>query len=380
MTKVLVLHNTYQNLGGEDIAVENEISLLGEHFEIETLFFSNNVLNYFSQLIYFIFNKNFSSMKKLENKINDFKPDVVYIHNTWFKASIGVFKILSKKNLKIFIKLHNFRYFCTKSYLSRNHLENNLRCNACGLSKNDVGMFNKYFTDSYTKSFLVNRYGRMYYKVIKNSNIQIIVLTKFHKQYLQKLGIDKNRIIIIPNYLDLAESKNSNKNFNLVYAGRVSKEKGINKLITSFQKSKLENWNLKIIGAGPLLDELTQKNKSFKNIQFLGEKSNKEVLSIISKSSAVITATLLFEGQPTLLCEASHLGIPSIFPKSGGIEEFFPINYKLSYQQNNNDDLVNKLNSLEDLENMKKIGLENQNFINDYLDYDRILNKFKDIF
>jgi len=129
-----------------------------------------------------------------------------------------------------------------------------------------------------------------------------------------------------------------------------------------------------------LLDELIQKNKSIKNIQFLGEKSNKEVLSIISKSSAVITATLLFEGQPTLLCEASHLGVPSIFPKSGGIEEFFPINYELSYQQKNNNDLVNKLNSLEDLENVIKIGLVNQNFISDYLGYDRILNKFKDIF
>jgi len=379
MTKVLVIHNTYQNLGGEDIAVENEISLLGKHFEIETLFFSNNVSNYFSQLIYFIFNKNFSSMKILENKINNFKPDVVYIHNTWFKASIGVFKILSKKNLRIFIKLHNFRYFCTKSYLSRNHFENNLMCNACGLSKDDVGIFNKYFIDSYTKSFLVNRFGRMYYKIIKNSNVQLIVLTKFHKQYLQKLGIDKNRITIIPNYLDLAESKNSDKNFNLVYAGRISKEKGINKLINSFQRSKLENWNLKIIGTGPLLDELIKKNK-FSNIHFLGEKSNKEVLSVISKSSAVITATLLFEGQPTLLCEASHLGIPSIFPKSGGIEEFFPINYELSYQQNNNDDLVNKLNSLEDLENIKKIGLENQNYISDYLDFDRILKRFKDIF
>ena len=29
MKKVLVIHNKYQDLGGEDIAVENEIKLLG---------------------------------------------------------------------------------------------------------------------------------------------------------------------------------------------------------------------------------------------------------------------------------------------------------------------------------------------------------------
>lgn len=380
MKKVLVLHNSYQNLGGEDIAVENEISFLRKHFELETLFFTNNISSYIAQFIYLVFNKNFSSMKILKNKIQDFNPDIVYVHNTWFKASIGIFKILLKNNLKVFIKLHNFRYYCTKSYFSKNHLGNNQRCNACGLNKNEIGMFNKYFIDSYFKSFLVNRYGRIYYKLLKNSNIQLIVLTEFHKQFLQKLGINNKRIITIPNYLHVAELKNSVDNLNLVYAGRISREKGIYDLIISFQNSKLRKWNLNIIGTGPLLDELIQKYKSFENIKFIGEKSNQEVLSIISKSNAVVTATSLYEGQPTLLCEASFLGIPSIFPKSGGIEEFFPINYELSYQQNNNIDLVNKLNLLEDLEGVKKIGLKNQDFINNYLNSDKILNKFKNSF
>ena len=59
-------------------------------------------------------------------------------------------------------------------------------------------------------------------------------------------------------------------------------------------------------------------------IEFLGEISNSQTLEIISNAKAVITATKLFEGQPTLLCEASSLGAVSIFPKTGGISEFFP--------------------------------------------------------
>ena len=42
---------------------------------------------------------------------------------------------------------------------------------------------------------------------------------------------------------------------------------------------------------------------------------NLETLNFISTSVAVITATKLYEGQPTLLCEASLLGVPSIFPE-----------------------------------------------------------------
>ena len=43
MKKLLVIHNSYRNVGGEDIAVNNELSLLDKHFEIEKLIFSNQI-------------------------------------------------------------------------------------------------------------------------------------------------------------------------------------------------------------------------------------------------------------------------------------------------------------------------------------------------
>ena len=47
-------------------------------------------------------------------------------------------------------------------------------------------------------------------------------------------------------------------------------------------------------------------------------------MKMINESKAVVTATKLYEGQPTLLCEASVSSVPSIFPDYGGISEFFP--------------------------------------------------------
>ena len=51
----------------------------------------------------------------------------------------------------------------------------------------------------------------------------------------------------------------------------------------------------------------------------------------------------MYEGQPRLLCEASSLGIPSIFPNFGGMNEFFPPEYELSFEQYNHEDLNEKL-------------------------------------
>ena len=144
-------------------------------------------------------------------------------------------------------------------------------------------------------------------------------------------------------------------------------------MINSFTKSKLSNFKLKIIGEGPLSLNLN----SFTNIEFLGRLENDKVLKLVGLSSAVVSATKLFEGQPNLLCEASSLGVPSIFPKSGGIEEFFPKDYILSFDQYNYDDLIDKLNFLQDKSLAKEIGLKNKAHIEEILKKDSIHYQFE---
>ena len=76
-------------------------------------------------------------------------------------------KEIKSKNIPIVVKLHNFRFNCTKSFVSKKHVEKGVTCNACGyISKNRI--FNKYFVDSYLKSFLVNYYGKKYFKIFIN--------------------------------------------------------------------------------------------------------------------------------------------------------------------------------------------------------------------
>ena len=112
MKKLLIIHNKYRNLGGEDIAVENEVNFLSRHYDVRTLFLDNNVQNYYKQAIFFLLNKNIEVNSMVEDEILDYKPDIIYVHNTWFKASAGIFKIIEKSGIKTVIKLHNFRFSC----------------------------------------------------------------------------------------------------------------------------------------------------------------------------------------------------------------------------------------------------------------------------
>ena len=166
-----------------------------------------------------------------------------------------------------------------------------------------------------------------------------------------------------------------NKEKLVVYAGRISEEKGVEELINSFLKTKLDGFSLKIIGDGPQLKYLQQKYNS-KYIEFTGELKNNDVLKIVAKSRAVVINTKLYEGQPTILAEASLLGIPSIFPDTGGIAEFFPEKYSLKFEQFNYKELEEKLSTLDRTKLMETIGNKNREFIKKEFSINGVLNNF----
>ncbi|MDB2368370.1 glycosyltransferase family 4 protein [Candidatus Actinomarina sp.] len=381
MKKILVVHNRYQLTGGEDIAVDNEIEFLKKHFQVKALLFDNKIVSKskFLRLIFTLKNKD--SVTELEKVYTEFNPDYVYIHNTWFNASLEIFRFLEKKQGNVVLKLHNFRYDCTKYFKSKNHLNNKKICPACGYRYKKLKYFNKYFEDSYAKSFFVFLYGRKYIKILLNSNFKIAVLTKFHSEHLLNLGLDISRLEILPNIIANKPILKIGKiDKSLVYAGRISNEKGLNELINSFNEVDAKEVKLKIVGDGPILKQLIQKNKN-KNIEFLGQVSNQEVKKIISESIAVITATKLLEGQPTLLHEASLLKKPSIYPKTGGLSEFFPDDDPYSFEQFNYDQLVEKLRLLvTDVDRSQQIGEQNYNFIMKNLSTEIIKEKYLKLF
>jgi glycosyltransferase involved in cell wall biosynthesis len=138
-------------------------------------------------------------------------------------------------------------------------------------------------------------------------------------------------------------------------------------MIATFLTANIEGVTLKIIGDGPDLKYLKNKYRDNKEIRFLGQISNNEVINHIQASNLVATSTKLFEGQPTILCEASLMGIPSIFPDSGGISEFFPQDYEFSFKQFDYKNLESKIKEFFLLDDPSEVGEKNKMFLEKYL-------------
>ena len=159
----------------------------------------------------------------------------------------------------------------------------------------------------------------------------------------------------------------------------VYQRKIIKELIESFRNSGLAGYKLRMIGDGPLLTEFKEKFENEKII-FSGHLSNQETLKYINNASCVVTATKLYEGQPNLLSEASLCKVPSVFPNSGGIKEFFPNDSKLMFEQYNYHDLVLKLQELNKPEFLEEEGKKNYVYIKNFLDIEKIITQFNKLF
>ena len=379
MKKILVIHNKYRIFGGEDSNISDEIRLLEKLYKVDYIEFDNSLRFSILDLFYLLIGKNITSNNLLKQKIKNFQPDFAYIHNIWFRGNVGLFKVLEKNNIKTFLKIHNFRYECTRYFLSKNHLKGLVECPMCGYSNKTI--FNKYFDQSFSKSFLAIIFGKRYFKILKKNEIEIIVLNNFHIDKiinnsgipLEKVKIAKNPLAIFHNQSDY----NPESNY-IFYAGTLSKAKGLKELIDTWSKLNNTKLKLKIAGDGELKDFIISKQNT--NLDYVGVVNNKESQNLIKNSRAVVTFTKMYEGQPRLLGEASSFGVPSIFPDFGGISEYFPIDYKLSFKQFDYIDALSRLDLLKNPKFLYETSKKILSFVVDEFGENNILKIYKEIF
>ena len=246
----------------------------------------------------------------------------------------------------------------------------------CGLERGKFSFFNFYYHNSRLKSLAIIFFSKRYLYILKKYNLKILVLNEFHKLKLIDAGVIKEKISIYYNPINLDEDfKYSFKSDYVVYAGRLDKTKGILELVEAWKKIKIKNLKLVIIGSGPLENELRKNYEN--NIEYLGLLTNEETKNFIKGARAVVTTTKLFEGQPKLLSEASSYGVPSIYPSFGGMDEYFPKNYQLKFEQYNQSDLIDKLNTLDNEDLLNSVSKNISVFTKDKLNIKTMIKMFE---
>lgn len=321
--RILFIHNTYQLRGGEDVALESEISLLlGNGHEVEVLVFNNQDISgvwaKVSLGIKAVYNK--ASATVLKQKIEAFSPDVIHIHNLFFIASPSILYMANKKKIPVVLTMHNYRLVCANAML----LRNNTVCELC-LSKTlpfEAIKYKCYRNSSAETALVVGITGL--YKLNhawRNKVDTYIALTEFSKNKIlnSSTGINPEQIKVVPNFVhDMGYAAFPRENFFL-FVGRLSKEKGLHIAIEAFKN--LPHQQLLVVGDGPEKDYLQQQAAGSPNIFFAGGMKKSEVIDTMKRCKALIFPSIWYEGLPFTIIEAFSTGTPVIASRLGSMTE-----------------------------------------------------------
>jgi glycosyltransferase involved in cell wall biosynthesis len=374
MRKILLVNTLYREYGGENANISEDLKFLNKSYEVDYLEFDNKKIN-ISAILSFLTASNLISNKMFKKRLLITNPDYVYFQNLWFKANTGVIDIAGKLNYRIVLKIHNFRFDCGYYFFANKHIGKNEICAKCGFENKKFKILNKYFSESYTKSFFIVLHNKQLIKKIKKYNVKVILLNKIQRDNLVSKGIVSKKIKVLQNPLQDKTTNLYNPNSNyVVYAGRISKSKGVEELLRTWESLNINNLNIKIIGDGEIKNTL-EKNYKKENIEFLGALDNHESAEYIKNSKAVITSTKMYEGQSKLITEAFSYGVPAIFPNYGSMKSLIPFGYQLSFIQFDYVDLSKKIKMLTDSDLLIKQSNIVYKFIVDHFDSDRIANK-----
>ncbi len=148
------------------------------------------------------------------------------------------------------------------------------------------------------------------------------VVTCISRETLEYYSSIAKKAFYIPNAIDFKDLPSSGRRLfdkQVVYAGRLSIEKGIDVLLKALDyiDSRI---HVLVIGSGPLEEIVREKTKCRRNIHYIGYKPRRECLEYIMGSDALILPSRV-EGMPTVVLEAMALKTLVIASRVPGVTD-----------------------------------------------------------
>lgn len=313
--RILMVHNAYQQSGGEDAVVDAETSLLrGQgHTVLECLRHNDEIK---TQALWRTACDTLWSRRTVEDvgrQLADGRVDIVHCHNTFPLVSPSVYWAAHRAGVPVVQTLHNFRLLCPQAMLLR---DGNI-CEACVGHQPWRAALHACYRGSRTQSGLVAGMLGVHRALgtYKNKVAAYIALNDFGRRKFIEGGIPAERIHVKPNFVDLPLPPPAGPRNDFLFVGRLASEKGVSILAEAMQR--LEGVTVRVAGTGPARSVLDGKAR----IVLLGALPLDRVFEEMRRARALVLPSICYEGAPRTLIEAFACGTPIIASRLGAMQE-----------------------------------------------------------
>lgn len=349
--RLLIVHNYYQQRGGEDAVVEAEVALLREHgHEVELYVRHNDELAGRSKLSLaretFWSSQSASDMREIALR---FRPQLVHAHNTFPLVSPSVYVSAARVGIPVVQTIHNFRLLCPQGML----LRDGKTCEDCVGRVPWRGVLRRCYRNSLPQSAVLagmlsaHRLAGTYSRKVA----KYIALNEFCRLKLIEGGLPESRIRVKPNFVDLPRPGRHARNGGL-FVGRLSQEKGIATLLEA--EAIVGGRRLSVCGTGPLQSLVEASPHAIP----LGWADAAKVIDAMSHAAFLVMPSIWYENFPRTLVEAFACSTPVIASRLGALAELVEDGHTgLLFEAGSATDLARKISwANENPERMREMG------------------------
>ncbi len=323
--KILLIHNTYQQAGGEDVVFEQERRLLQQHgHQVETYQRSNHEIEQFSRfeklaLVTRIVSAE-DSRRDVGAVLASFRPDVAHVHNTFLMISPSVYDACAEAGVPVLQTLQNYRLLCPAALMFREgHV-----CEECADHSLLRGVWHGCYRNSRLSTaavaFMLKAHRER--RTWQDKVAGYVVATEFARQKFIAGGLPAHKVYVKPNFVDPDPGARSGPGGYALFVGRLSPEKGLRTLLDAWRRLK-KPVPLVIAGDGPLRTSLESEVEAsgLSHITFRGQLNASEAREAMKNAAFLVLPSLWYEGFPMVMVESLACGTPVVGSRLGAMEE-----------------------------------------------------------
>lgn len=256
--------------------------------------------------------------RKMSKMIDDFRPDIVHIHNIYTHLSPSILAACARHHVPVVMSVHDY------GLISANYSLWDAHCDA-PMDLDRLGLFatarTRFMKGSYMATFaleLINRWHRWtgaYDRRIDHYH----VISHFIEDVMERVGYDPKKMTMHHSFTQPIKAQRSQDKGYVLYIGRLERYKGVHTLIEAMHA--FPDVELKIAGTGSYEKDLRGFVADGQKVTFEGFVSGQALEDLRAGARVMVAPSIWYEVLGLVAIEAMSAGVPVIVSDRGGLKE-----------------------------------------------------------
>ncbi|MGH9573832.1 MAG: glycosyltransferase family 4 protein [Candidatus Acidiferrales bacterium] len=323
--KILLVHNSYQQPGGEDVVFRAEHDLLAEAGHGVSVYVrSNHEISSYNSLQKASLAPRtvwaWDTLKEMRQLIAGERPDVVHFHNTFPLVSPSAYFACREAGVPVVQTLHNPRLLCPAATLHRN----GAFCQDCTVTKtfwpavlHGCYRQSRVETGVVATMLAVHRTLNTWQKLVNC----YLASTRFFADKFAEAGLPTGKIQVKPHFVPRDYKASGSAGEYALFVGRLAPEKGVPTMLKAWERIRCIP--LKIRGDGPLDPHIRARTiERSLPIELLPRLAQDELIRLFQGARFLVWPSEgLYETFGMVAIEAFACGVPVIASNAGAMAE-----------------------------------------------------------